>query len=102
MIQYSNIFSQLRTVFPNTTIENFTMPKLATPIITTSQKTQIVLYMLATLSAAIIANSYFTNVHGYAKVALIIMAAIFNIPFIFFWTIYHVQLKDPFVKNPTS
>jgi hypothetical protein len=102
MIEYTNIFSQLNSIFPNNTIEDFSMPKLAMPIITTAQKAQLVLYALATLSAVIIANSYFTNVHGYAKIGLILMAAIFNIPFIFFWTIYHVQLKDPFVKNPAS
>jgi hypothetical protein len=101
MLEYSNIFSQYNSIFGT---ENFTpkLPKLAMPTLTVAQKAQIGFYILATLSAIFIANNYFTNVHGSAKLGIIIMAAIFNIPFIFFWTIYHVQLKDPFVKNPVS
>ena len=54
----------------------------------------IVMYILCFISAVLIAHNYFENFEGFQKWALIALAGMFNIPFLFYYALWHIQLNN--------
>lgn len=56
----------------------------------------IPIYIICTIIALIIAYRYFGGIeNGWLKSFLIILAGIFNIPFLGFYAVWHVALENP-------
>lgn len=53
----------------------------------------IIVYIILFISAIIIASDYYKDIFRYTKYLLIVLAGILNVPFIFYYSIWHVLLK---------
>lgn len=91
MLEYTNLYSQItksQEILKD--IENVNLNDK-------EQKAKfvpVVLYILCFISAIILAINYFDTVEGPAKYAFIALAGFFNIPFILFYSVWYVQLKN--------
>jgi hypothetical protein len=90
MLEYTNAVSQVLK-----TIELFNNDdKSKNPKVRTAKFLPGVVFLLCFVSAIIIANNYFDNRLGFSKYVLIVLAAIFNVPFLFYYALWHIQFKD--------
>jgi hypothetical protein len=95
MTEYTNLLSQFNTIvnlFNNVNEADDDEGKRKAKFI------PVVFYALCSLSAFLLALSYFRESKGFGKYPLILMATIFNIPFILFFSIMHLR-KSPSLVN---
>jgi hypothetical protein len=55
----------------------------------------IIAYILCIITAVLVANNYFEKVNGLKKNLLLILAGIFNIPFLFYYAVWYLHLNNP-------
>ena len=91
MLEYSNAVSQvLKTIelYNNDDAKQNTKKR-------TAKFLPSIVFLLCFISAIIIANNYIDSAKfGFWKFFLVALAGIFNVPFLFYYALWHIQLQD--------
>ena len=95
MAEYTNLLSQFNTIvnlFNNVSETDDDENKRKAKFV------PVVFYILCSFCAFLLALSYFRESRSFGKYPLILMATIFNVPFILFFSIMHLR-KSPSVTS---
>lgn len=99
MVEYTNLLSQFNTIvnlFNNVSeVDNDEGKRKAKFV-------PVIFYGLCSLAAFLLALSYFRETKGFTKYPMIFVATIFNIPFILFFAVMHLQSKGPKSSSAVS
>ena len=90
MLEYTNIVSQCLKAYDELKDDTDTDNKQKK-----AKYVQLIIYLILFVIAVVIAWNYFDHMEGFNKYGLVALAGFFNIPFILFYLINHVALKNP-------